>query len=198
MGSPAESDSYLEDRLKLCRKPEGDAGITLAHEMNQTHSGLVKWALDICLGKTVKGEKALDIGCGGGATLEALHTRYPSLTLNGIDYSADMVRLSTERLKNIASISHGSVSELPYQNCEFDLITAVETTYFWPDLNNSFRNVHNILQKSGQFIIIQEMYDDRENEQFSERNQRILSLSKMQVFTPEGLKQILLAQASPE
>ena len=186
------SDNHLEERLQLCRKPEGDAGITLAHEMNQTHSELVRWALDLYSDEVGKGRNALDIGCGGGATLEALHTRYPALKLSGIDYSPDMVRLSSEKLSGIADIIHGSVTDLPYKSGEFDLITAVETTYFWPELNKSFQNVHNILQETGRFIIIQEMYDDRENDLFTQRNQRILSLSKMQVFTPEGLQEILL------
>ncbi len=186
------SDEYLQQRLRLCRKPEGDDGIQLAHEMNESHSTLVSWAMDTYSQNQNITGKALDVGCGGGATLKAVHTRYPNLQLYGIDYSTDMVELSKKNLQKQAEIINGSVLELPYGNAEFTYITAVETTYFWPEITESLKNVFRVLNDNGTFQIIQEMYADTEDDTFRERNERIVAVSGMQLFTPEALKEQLL------
>ena len=36
-------DDWITQRLELCSKPAGKAGIELAHNMNQDHSKLVDW-----------------------------------------------------------------------------------------------------------------------------------------------------------
>ena len=61
------TDEWLKKRLELCSKPEGESGLELAHKMNQEHSSLVSWALDMYLKDSdFSNKKALDIGCGGG------------------------------------------------------------------------------------------------------------------------------------
>ena len=187
------TDESLKKRLELCSKPEGESGLELAHKMNQEHSSLVSWALDMYLKDSdFSNKKALDIGCGGGATLKALHRRFETLELCGIDYSSDMVELASKETAGFASIREGSVLNLPYMECEFDLVTAVETAYFWPDIVESFKGVLKTLKTSGKFFIIHEMYDDRDNTEYAERNNRITTLSSLNLFTPEGLKEKLI------
>ncbi len=190
-GHEKYSDDYLQQRLRLCRKPEGDDGIKLAHEMNESHSELVSWAMETYNHDPKITGKALDIGCGGGATLQAVHRRYPELKLYGIDYSRDMVELSRKNLQDKAEIITGSVLELPYPKDEFSFITAVETTYFWPEIIKSFSNVYQVLNAAGVFQIIQEMYADPTDDSYTERNERIVAVSGMQLFTPEELKEHL-------
>ncbi len=186
------TDEWLKDRLQLCEKPQGEAGIELAQSMNEEHSRVVSWALDNYPPNVSPGQKALDIGCGGGATIKAIRKRYSELELYGIDYSKDMVNLATSVLGGNAKIIEGSVSNLPYQNNEFDLITAVETIYFWPDIINSLKNVYKALKTTGEFIIIHEMYDDNDNTTYKSRNTRIAKLSNLQLFTADALKSNLI------
>ena len=186
------TDEWLKDRLQLCEKPQGESGIELGQSMNEEHSKLVSWALDNYPLSTSHGQKALDIGCGGGATIKAINKRYQKLELYGIDYSKDMVNLATSLLGNSAKITEGSVTNLPYQDNEFDLITAVETMYFWPDIVNSLKNVYKTLKDTGKFIIIHEMYDDNEDMTYKDRNLRIAKLSNLQLFTAEALKSNLI------
>ena len=44
-----------------------------------------------------------------------------------------------------AEIHQASVSKLPFPNDQFDLVTAVETQYYWPDLVNDMREILRVL-----------------------------------------------------
>ena len=105
----------------------------------------------------------LDIGCGGDVNIKRLLTMCPQGHVDGIDYSEQSVSLS--RKKNRAdmgkrcNIRRGSVSELPYDDGVFDVVTAFETVYFWPKLLNDFSEVYRVLKPGGSFLICNEASD---------------------------------------
>jgi ubiquinone/menaquinone biosynthesis C-methylase UbiE len=55
-------------------------------------------------------------------------------------------------------IIHGSVSQLPFPSEMFDLVTAVETHYYWPDLSADLREVLRVLKPGGSLVVIAEAY----------------------------------------
>ncbi|MGB7136477.1 MAG: methyltransferase domain-containing protein, partial [Acidobacteriaceae bacterium] len=55
-------------------------------------------------------------------------------------------------------IRHGSVSELPWPNAAFDLATAIETHFFWPNLPGDVREVFRAIKPGGRLILIAEVY----------------------------------------
>jgi SAM-dependent methyltransferase len=54
-------------------------------------------------------------------------------------------------------IEQGSVAALPFPDCTFDIVTAVETHYCWPDLPN-VREILRVLKPGGTFALIAETY----------------------------------------
>lgn len=50
----------------------------------------------------------------------------------------------------------GNVANLPFEEGSFDLVTAFETIYFWPDIEHCFKEVKNVLKTGGRFVIINE------------------------------------------
>ena len=38
----------------------------------------------------------------------------------------------------------------------FDVVTAFETIYFWPDIEHCFNEVKKVLKPGGQFVIVNE------------------------------------------
>lgn len=46
--------------------------------------------------------------------------------------------------------------KLPFVENTFDLITAFETIYFWPDIEHCFDEVKRVLKPGGQFVIVNE------------------------------------------
>lgn len=43
---------------------------------------------------------------------------------------------------------------LPFEEASFDLVSAFETVYFWPDLNRGFREVFRVLAPGGRFLVV--------------------------------------------
>ena len=153
--------------VRQCRKPSSGLGRALARGMNKSHEALTQWGL----GHLANEHRAnvLDVGCGGGRTIETLVSGTTDGRVFGVDYSAASVAVARER--NRSSIEHGrveiheaSVSCLPFSDETFDLVTAVETHYYWPDLPADVREVMRVLKSGGAFMIIAETYRGRRND----------------------------------
>jgi ubiquinone/menaquinone biosynthesis C-methylase UbiE len=149
---------------RQCRKPTGWLGRRLARAMNMGHAPLTAWGL----GHVHVGRRAriLDIGCGGGRTLRTLAEITTDGHVDGVDYAPASVATSRESNADLiqtgrVSVQQASVSQLPFPDTSFDLITAVETHYYWPDLHRDLREVLRVLQPGGQFVLIAETYRGR-------------------------------------
>lgn len=57
-------------------------------------------------------------------------------------------------------VLQGSVAGMIFAAGWFDLVTAFEAVYFWPDLPRSFREVYRVLKPGGTFFICNECSDD--------------------------------------
>jgi SAM-dependent methyltransferase len=144
-----------------CRQPHGWLGRWFLRNMNKRHSPLTDWGLShIAIAPS---GAILDIGCGGGRTLQKLAAASPQGHICGIDHSEASV-ITSSRLNSPAiargqvEIRSGSVSELPWPDATFDLATAVETHFFWPNLPGDVREVLRVLKSGGQLILIAEVY----------------------------------------
>jgi ubiquinone/menaquinone biosynthesis C-methylase UbiE len=76
-----------------------------------------------------------------------------------VDYAEGSIAVS--RAKNAQLIEAGrvkirqaSVSDLPFPEDKFDLVTAVETQYYWPDLMNDMREILRVLRPGGKLVVI--------------------------------------------
>ncbi len=143
------------------RRPTGLLGRRVLQAMNRAHATLADWGLQHL--HIEKNATILDIGCGGGRTAQRLASRAPEGTVHGIDYSAASV--ATSRATNAAEIETGrvqihlgSVTALPFPDHTFDVVTAVETHYYWPDLLANVREVLRVLKPGGTFALIAETY----------------------------------------
>jgi ubiquinone/menaquinone biosynthesis C-methylase UbiE len=108
----------------------------------------------------------LDVGCGGGRTVEKLASIATHGKVHGIDYSAASVAVARRtNAKLIESgrvdIQQASVSKLPFADETFDVATAVETHYYWPDLVSDLREIRRVLKPGGRIAIIAETYKGR-------------------------------------
>ena len=177
--------------LSQCGKPRGRFGRFLVRGMNFGHSGLTRWGLtkvEIAENATV-----LDIGCGGGRTLERLASLARLGKAVGIDYSEDSVAVARKRNQQLIAngrveIIHGSVSSMPFSDATFDCVSAVETYYFWPDIAADLTEVRRVMKPSGQLVIIAGMY---RGSRFDKRNMRLIRAGGMRCFSVQEFEEAL-------
>ncbi len=50
------------------------------------------------------------------------------------------------------------MSQLPFPDSTFDLVTAVETHFWWPNLPGDMREVFRVVKPGGTLILIAEIY----------------------------------------
>ena len=183
--------SEIAKRLNQCRKPTGDLGKQVVDDMNESHFNLTSWGLEkINIGKSFL---VLDIGCGGGKTVNRMAEKVDRGKVYGMDYSDDCVKWSIDLNMNLikenkVEIFQGTVENIPFEAEKFDLITAVETIYFWPNIKASFSEVRRVLKTGAVFAIINEMYD---SEAFRDRNNEFAAIGNMNILSADELKIIL-------
>lgn len=87
--------------------------------------------------------------------------KVPRGHVTGIDLSPDCVNYSFMRNRNAiaegrCSVYEGSAELLPFGANHFDVITAFETIYFWPNLPNTLKEIKRVLKPGGTFLIVNE------------------------------------------
>jgi len=147
--------------LNQVRKPTRWIGRLFLWSMNQSHSGLTDWGLGHV--QVGKGFTILDVGCGGGKTVQKLTTTASEGKVFGVDYSMGSVEVSRATNARLiqagrVDIQQASVSKLPFPDATFDLVTAVETHYYWPDLQHDLREVWRVVKPGGEALVIAETY----------------------------------------
>lgn len=147
--------------IRQFRKPSRWVGRPFLWIMNQRHSNLTDWGLQHV--QIEKNFTILDVGCGGGRTIQKLAALAPVGKVYGADYANGSVAAS--RAKNATlvrehkvEVVQASVSNLPFPENTFDLVSAVETQYFWPDLLNDMKEVCRVLKPGGMLVVIAEAY----------------------------------------
>jgi SAM-dependent methyltransferase len=172
----------VSNLLDQARKPTGWLGRFTLWTFNIQHSKVTDWGL-----KHVSIEKhdtILDVGCGGGLTVHKLAAIATEGKVYGIDFSEESVAASRGTNQQWikmgrVEIQYGSVSHLPFLDHMFDLVTAVETHYFWPELVADMREVLRVLKPGGKFIIMGEAYKGGKTEKLYRRLAGYLNMNEL-------------------
>ena len=183
-------EKYIDDELLLnARRPEGDLGNDLIDNMNVNHEALASWSLshlDIS-----KDDDILDVGCGGGVN-EKRFLRMTDAKVVGLDYAELSVERSSELNRSAidegrCEIIQGSVSDIPFKDSTFDIVTAFETVYFWPDFVNDLKEIRRVLKDNGKIFIANEALPN----EFDERQRHIVDLLEMKIYSQGELEDSL-------
>lgn len=176
-------------KITQCRKPHGEEGIQTIKNMNENHKDISKFAFE-CV-NVCNNDMILDIGCGGGANIE----KFLKLTKNnvdGLDYSEISVAESIKRNKKAVEdkrcqLIQADVSNMPIEDETYDLVSAFETIYFWPDIKNTFKEVSRIIKENGQFMIAQGTDGNHPDDE-----KWLSTVEGMHVYTANQLKDYLI------
>lgn len=164
----------------------------MIRKMNKGHERLTKWALSNIDIKNI--DTVLDVGCGGGNALRLMSKLSPESKVFGVDYSELSVSSAKKKNKKIiksgrAEFIKASVSNLPYKDNSFDLVTAFETIYFWPKPNSDFKEVYRVVKNSGTFAVVCEMV---KNEDGTGKHTDVAEFLDLHYFTKSEVENLFL------
>jgi ubiquinone/menaquinone biosynthesis C-methylase UbiE len=186
--------SSRDTMMSQCRKPEGWLGRFSLWTMNIRHSRVTDWGLGQV--SIEKRATILDVGCGGGRTVRKLAALASEGRVCGVDHSEESV--ASARRTNRAEIEtgrveirHGSVSRLPYPDGMFDLATAVETHFFWPDLEGDLREILRVLKPGATLMIAAEIYKGGKHARIQQMLERYKELTKMTLLSVDEHRELL-------
>ncbi|WP_296788399.1 class I SAM-dependent methyltransferase [uncultured Methanobrevibacter sp.] len=133
----------------------------------------------------------LDIGCGGGVNIEKF-LKLTSGNVDGLDYSEVSVKASEDRNQDAVDakrcrIIQADVSDMPIGDEEYDLASAFETIYFWPDIGETFKEVSRIIRPKGKFMIAQGTDGNHPDDE-----KWLSTVEGMRVYTAPELEKYLL------
>lgn len=179
----------VAEKITQCMKPHGEEGIETIQNMNENHKDISKFAFE-CVNVN-ENDKILDIGCGGGVNIE----KFLKLTENnvdGLDYSEISVAESIKRNRvavqeKRCEVIQSDVSDMPIDDKSYDLVSAFETIYFWPDIENTFKEVLRIIKDNGQFMIAQGTDGNHPDDE-----KWLSTVEGMHVYTANQLEEYLL------
>ncbi len=170
--------------LNQVRKPTRWIGRPFLWVMNRSHSRVTDWGLQHVV--IQKHFTILDVGCGGGRTIQKLAALATEGIIYGVDYSGESVAAS--RAKNLLLIKAGhvdirqaSVSQLPFPGDQFDLVTAVETQYYWLDLVNDMQEILRVLKPGERLLIVAESYNRGQSGARQWLGKRVLKFTQLNV-----------------
>ena len=137
--------------LKQSKQPTGLVGIWMMKIWNQVYFPMVKWAISQLEQRNVK--NILDVGIGNGQSTLYLKQYFPNSKVVGFDISKTAI---TQAKKwNIADVNFElkDVGQTTYSAESFDLITAFQTHFHWPDLSRAFSELRRILRRDGLILL---------------------------------------------
>lgn len=160
--------------------------------LRRIHKELVQWALaQITINEAAY---ILDVGCGRGMSLEALDKQNTEGRTYGVDRYE--VNLAASRKRNIASIRSGKmklyksrVSHLPFDDQTMDLVTSMETYYFWHHPEDVIREMHRVLKYGGMVMLVLKYRSDADKH--SEKYEQNVELLDLHVPSTQDLKHLL-------
>jgi SAM-dependent methyltransferase len=92
----------------------------------------------------------LDVGCGTGLFCYMASSR--GARVSGFDASEPMLKISNERVKN-GSFILGDMSNLPYEDLSFDIVTSINSLQMNEDPLSVLRECTRVLKQGGKLII---------------------------------------------
>jgi ubiquinone/menaquinone biosynthesis C-methylase UbiE len=181
----------VEEMLKQSRKPAGRFGAFYAGLMNIGHRDITRWGLNYI--PINKDDTILDIGCGGGKTVNITAKIATEGKVYGIDYSEVSVAVASNTNKKLidagrVEIVHAYAESLPFADEMFNLITAIESCYFWSDLVTTLKEIRRVLKPGGSVILINACYRD---ERFEKRNSDLARKGEFTYHLPDEFRTFL-------
>jgi ubiquinone/menaquinone biosynthesis C-methylase UbiE len=169
------------------RQPTGWFGkIVMGDLLNKGNEKINQYAIERLEIQPI--DRVLDIGFGGGITIDEMLKTIETGKIYGVDFSDVMVAQAREKFKDAiatgkVSIEFADVRKLPFYDNTFDKICTVNTIYFWEDPEIGLREIARVLKSGGRLVIGIRSADKMKDLPFTQHS--------FKLYTPESVKDLL-------
>lgn len=118
--------------------------------------------MDLGLEHIRDGDRVLDVGCGPGVAVTTYASRRRA-QVDGLDYAANMVEFARERATAEfghlpVAFHHGSVTELPFANNTYDVVTShrcLMALLDWDRQKQALDEIARVLRPGGTLVLME-------------------------------------------
>lgn len=133
-------------------RPTGIVGRLVGEQMVRQHVPATLWTLSLL--KLTPADRVLEIGCGAGRAVALAITEVPGGRVTAIDLSRAMVRAASRRNARAlragrVTVRQADVTNLPFEDVQFDKAFSIHTLYFWPDPARAVAEIGHVLKPGG-------------------------------------------------
>lgn len=137
-----------------CGNPRGIVGNIMTWGMNRVNKAMYRAIVNSV--QLDFNKEILDVGYGNGYLIKLLYNR-AKCKIYGIDISGDMLEQASKKNKQGIDegrirLSIGDCCNLKFEDESFDVVTTMNTIYFWEDTLKGMQEIHRVLKKGGTFI----------------------------------------------
>ncbi len=108
--------------------------------------------IDLCAAKPEPPRRVLDIGCGTGRLLHAVHLRWPDAALTGVDPAPHMIAEARRRIPD-ADFKIAAAESLPVADASVDLAMSSMSFHHWADQHKALTEITRVLVFGGRFCL---------------------------------------------
>ena len=149
IGFAAVALAFLARQL---RRPSGWFGRrVMVSLLNEGNRALLDSALDVAA--PTPGARVVDVGFGGGYTLERLAPLVSPERAVGVEISETMISAVRHRSGDAYDLHLADAAALPFPEASFDLVLSVNTIYFWPDPARVLAETKRVLKPGGRLVL---------------------------------------------
>lgn len=113
----------------------------------------VRLVLELIGDYDLKDQRILDVGCGRGGTVFVIKQFFEPRSVQGVDLSPNAIAScrANHHYDNVR-FDEGDAEKLPFNREEFDVVTSVESSHSYPNLNAFYAEVFRVLVPGGRFL----------------------------------------------
>jgi len=156
MNADRPTEAQLRAIAAQLAHPNGDAGITMGHTMNDSNTGMV--LRTIAALEVQDGDRVLELGHGNCIHLESLLAEKSDVRYHGLEISETMHRASVAANAHFIADGRARFSlydgaTLPFADGLFTKVFTVNTLYFWADPQAMLRELNRVLRPGGALCV---------------------------------------------
>lgn len=148
---------FKQNFFKQFSKPEGKLGHLVGWIMASKNKPRLRWGIEKLQAEPE--HSILEIGFGPGSFIELMVKEQKHRgKISGIEISDVMYVQATRRNRNAilndqVALHQASVENIPFADSCFDRIYTSNTSMFWPDPIENFKEVRRVLKDDGRFVL---------------------------------------------